>query len=249
MLKRLLCAAGVLIPVSAMAQPPAGPYVSGNLGAGIASGALRSAQSTAKVDLDTGPAGSLAIGWRFVDGFRAELDGNYQYNTVQGVFTPSASSGQLAPLMGASGHVSTYAVTANLIYDIPLQGWIRPYVGVGAGYGWLNFNDVSGVGYGTLHLPDDNTYTGPHTVQFGTAGALAYQARAGLSVPVRWAPGLALTAEYRFLGTARADVPVSRVAIGNNLVNGAIPASSNRYGFFAADNLITVGFRYTFGAH
>lgn len=247
MLRTLICAAGVLAPVTAMAQS-AGPYVSGDIGAGIHTGSMRSAQSTAKISLDTGPAGALAVGWRFADGLRAELDGTYQYSRVQGVFTPNASTGRLAPLSAGSGHVSTHAVTANLLYDIPLRSWVEPYVGVGAGYGWLDLGNVGGLGSGTLHLADNNTYTGPHTVQFGSAGALAYQARLGMAAPLRWAPGLSLTAEYRFVGTARADVPVSRVATGSLLVNGTVPAVSNHYGLFASDNILAVGLRYAFGA-
>jgi hypothetical protein len=59
-------------------------------------------------------------------------------------------------------------------------------------------------------------------------------------------PGVQLTAEYRFFGTARADVPVSRIATGGNLVNGVVPAVATRNGFMGADNMIMLGLRYSF---
>lgn len=158
-------------------------------------------------------------------------------------------TGQLSPVKSLEGSASTYAVTANVLYDIPVRWSVQPYVGLGAGYGWLNLNGVSGVGYGALHIADDNTVIGNHTVQFGTAGAFAYQARAGLSLPIRSVPGLTLTADYRFSGTARADVPVARVAVGAGLFNGAVAANYNHYGLHAANSILSLGFRYNFGSY
>jgi hypothetical protein len=84
-------------------------------------------------------------------------------------------------------------------------------------------------------------------VRFGSGGAFAYQAIAGVAYPMRRMPGVRLTAEYRFFGTARADVPVSRVVTGGILVNGAVPEASTHNGFMAADNILMLGLRYNFG--
>jgi opacity protein-like surface antigen len=139
---------------------------------------------------------------------------------------------------------------ANVLYDLPVQryvGVLQPYVGAGVGYGWLDFNRVGGIGRGTFRLPQDNTFTGPDVVRFGTGGAFAYQVIAGAAYPLSKLPGVKLTAEYRFFGATRADVPVSRIASGGILVNGAVPAASTHNGFAAADNIIMLGLRYNFG--
>ena len=177
------------------------------------------------------------------------MQGLYQSNSVNNISTRRIN-GNLSPLGGVGGHLSSYSAMANIIYDLPsgrYTGSLQPYVGAGAGYGWLNFNGVGGLGDGVFHLPQNNTYTGQDLVRFGTGHAFAYQAIAGVAYPISKVPGLKLTAEYRFFGTARADVPVSRVATGGNLVNGAIPASSTHNGFVASDNIVTLGLRYDFG--
>jgi hypothetical protein len=82
-----------------------------------------------------------------------------------------------------------------------------------------------------------NTFSGPDLVHFGTGAAFAYQAIVGAAYPIREVPGLKLTAEYRFPGAARADVPVSRFATGGILINGAVPVSHTRNGFVAPTTL------------
>jgi OmpA-OmpF porin, OOP family len=245
---RLILAAGaVILPSLAAAQADQGPYVSVDAGLNVA-GALRAANEITVVHTYGGPAVTGALGWRFGNGLRAEVEGAWRSNDVSSVLTRRLN-GELDPLTGVSGHVSTPSVMANLAYDIPISAspWaLRPYVGVGAGYAWQDFA-IHGIGNGRLNLPDDNTYVGPVNVNFGSAGAFAYQAMLGAALPIRSVRGLALTAEYRFFGVARGDVPVTRTATGGVVINGAVPTVVSPDGFQARDNILQLGLRYSFG--
>jgi OOP family OmpA-OmpF porin len=248
MFKLSAIAVALLFPAVAAAQPAQGLYVSGSVGANFA-GDLTSSHQITKVDTDTGPLGLAALGWRLGDGFRAEIEGSYRSNGISDIFTRRVN-GRSEALDNFSGNVGTYAAMANLAYDLPVQApWgLKPYIGAGVGYGWTGFNGQNGGGETIIfHLPQNNTYTGPGVARWGTAGALAYQAMIGASLPVRGVRGLELTAEYRFFGTAQAAVPVTRTATGGNLVNGAVPSESTHNGLHVQDDSLLVGVRYNFG--
>jgi OOP family OmpA-OmpF porin len=158
----------------------------------------------------------------------------------------------LLPLTNTDGSARTYAVMANVAYDIPVHpfGWpVQPYVGAGAGYAWVDFGNASGNGFANFVLPGNNRVTAPDLLTAGSAGAFAYQAMAGASLAISGVPGLSATLEYRFFGTARADIPVHRVstAVGDT-VNGVTPSSSTHNGFELLDNDVLIGLRYAFGA-
>ena len=68
--------------------------------------------------------------------------------------------------------------------------YLQPYVGAGVGYQWAQ---------------DRNVYTdrSPRAVlrvSKDTKGSFAYQGIIGAAIPVAGAPGLAFTADYRFMG-------------------------------------------------
>jgi outer membrane protein OmpA-like peptidoglycan-associated protein len=74
-------------------------------------------------------------------------------------------------------------------------------------------------------------------------GRFAYQAIAGLAFPLSVAPGLALTAEYRFLGTLQPSLNVrfENPATGATVATGTVePDSYNQS--------VMLGLRYAFGA-
>jgi opacity protein-like surface antigen len=248
MLRLPLLTALLLLPAVAAAQSVDGLYISGETGVNFA-GSPTSAHDTTKVDTDPGPLGVVALGWGFGNGLRAEIEGSYRSNDVDGIST-RRGNGLMEPLTNAGGTLATSAVMANVVYDIPVRDLglpVQPYVGAGLGYGWLQFNDVGGNGRAQFPVPGASVVSSPDAVRFGDAGAFAYQAIAGLSVPLPILHNLDATLEYRFFGTARADIPVTRVATGGNTVNGVTPSLSTRNGFEGHNDALLVGLRYSFG--
>lgn len=248
---KLSAIAGALLsPAVAAAQPIEGLYVSGEAGANFA-GDLQSSHDTTKVDTDVGPVGLAALGWRFNDNLRVEIEGSYRSNDIDGISTLRTTDVH-KPLTDVDGSADTYAVMANVAYDIPIRPFglpLRPYIGAGVGYGWLDFDNARGDGVAAFRVPDNVIVgRGPDVVRFGTAGAFAYQAIVGAALPLHGLPGLELTAEYRFFGMARVDTPVTRTTTSGELVNGIVPSSSTRNGFVIQDSAALIGMRYRFGA-
>ena len=80
----------------------------------------------------------------------------------------------------------------NVLYDIHSGTPFTPYIGVGAGYGWLG------------HRQDRASAASLSATSDDTAGAFAYQAIAGVATTS--AAGLTLTTEYRFYGTVDPNI-------------------------------------------
>ena len=205
-LRTALLATTLLAATSAVAvaQPIVGPYVSlgagynlrmsqgahyspGTVADGYNGGPVGAGASKSTFRFGDGFDGSGSAGWGFGNGLRAELQGAYYYNTV------NHRSGTPVPGV-TSGHSESYGALVNVLYDIDLAQFgiaspVTPYVGVGAGYMW---NHLS---------PFTTTYTNGNIDRTGgTNGSFAYQGIVGAAYNISAVPGLALTAEYRFLG-------------------------------------------------
>jgi OmpA-OmpF porin, OOP family len=197
MRKRIALLATTLLtaaPVAALAQPITGPYVSLGSGYNLKQNEAASVPST----LNTGGLGSYrfgdgfnvqaSVGYGLGNGLRVEIEGDYLYNNINNL------SGTSKP-MKTTGHQEEYGVLVNALYDIDLNQFgidlagLTPYVGVGVGYQWIHMGPLTSTGSGSVFR------TG------GTRGSFAYQGIAGVSYPIPYVPGLAVTAEYRFLGT------------------------------------------------
>jgi len=204
------------------AQPVEGPYVAG--GAGInflqnqnphfsVPGGAINGNSQSSI----GPAAVLSAGWGFGNGLRAEIEGNFRRNA-----TTTPNGGELK-----SG------VMGNVIYDfVGLVPYVQPYFGVGLGYQWATEQNPHGVGPGF-------TYSG----RTGTRGAFAYQAILGTAYPLEAVPGLAFTAEYRFLGLegSRSYGAVITPAAAAPIYGEITPRTDFNHS-------ILIGLRYSFGA-
>jgi len=180
----------LLAASAASAQPVSGPYVS--LGAG---GNLLQDERTRQNENfpngklifdDPGAAGAVAAGYGFGNGFRVEIEGNFRYNRLRELSgTTFATS--------SSGQQQNYGGMVNALFDMDVgASWIYPYFGAGAGYSFTNWNKI--------HTSGD-FQSGDYTYDYragGTHGNFAYQGIFGLSFPIRFVPGLSLTAEYRF---------------------------------------------------
>ena len=188
-------------PVAAMAQPVAGPYVS--LGAGYnlqqtrgvhysptteADGTEGLGGSKSSIRFGDGFTGDGAVGFGFGNGLRTEIQGAYLYNNVNHRGgTPVAGD--------TSGRDEKYGAFVNVLYDLDLAQFglalpVTPYVGIGAGYLWEHQGPLS-----TTYVVSSEDRTG------GTQGSFAYQGIIGAAYNIEAVPGLAVTGEYRFVGT------------------------------------------------
>jgi outer membrane protein OmpA-like peptidoglycan-associated protein len=203
-----LLALPLFLPSIAQAQPQplSGVYIGGGAGVNFmqdadldAQGRLgntlrgRGVSRNGTLKTDTGGVGVLSIGYGFGNGVRAEFEGNFRANKVDGF------SG-LSPLGGwglSRGSVSSYGAMANAFYDFHTLGLpVTPYIGAGIGYAFTDFDKVRAT----------SRVTGERLAIDDTDGQFAYQAMLGASLPVSFVPGLLLTAEYRFFGTLDNEV-------------------------------------------
>jgi outer membrane protein OmpA-like peptidoglycan-associated protein len=241
-LKKALLAATVLaLPVAAQAQPITGLYVGAGAGVNflqsadvsltgpIATG-LTGAERRGTIDFDAGWAGVISLGYGFGNGVRAEVEGSYRENSVDKITGFATTSS----LLRSSGRARSYGIMANALYDFDLGpgSFLTPYVGLGAGFQWHEYDSVRVRAVGA-----------PATVTIDdTDGRFAYQAIVGAAFPLAAvAPGLAITAEYRFMGTLQADLDVVRTAPGTAAVRGKTDVDNYNHS-------IMLGLRYAFNA-
>ncbi|MGK7871332.1 OmpA family protein [Falsiroseomonas sp. E2-1-a20] len=242
-LRKVLLATTLLaLPVVALAQPVNGLYV--GAGAGVnwlqesdltTQGNLSRALTAAGVgrsgtaSFDYGWLGVVSIGYGFGNGVRVELEGNYRDNSIDGI---SGFTGISAP-RSQGGSIKSYGVMANAFYDFDLGpgAFVMPYVGLGAGYIVQNWDAVR-----------IRNASGASVALDGDNGNFAYQAIAGAAILIASVPGLAITAEYRFMGTLSDDIDARFVGAGG----GAVQTR----GSVEVDNLnhsLLLGIRYAFG--
>ena len=230
--KALLAATILALPVAAQAQPVTGLYV----GAGLGLNALMDTDvdlnnrfatpRSGAAEFNYGYIGVISLGWGFGNGVRAEIEGSYRSNGVDTL----TGFGLTAPVR-ASGTAVSYGVMGNALYDVHLGPTIplMPYIGLGAGYVLQD--------YDRAHAKSGNDRV--HVV--GSQGRFAYQAIVGAAFPLDMlAPGLALTAEYRFMGTLghEGDATASR--------SGTAARGSAEWSNF--NHSVLLGLRYAFNA-
>jgi OOP family OmpA-OmpF porin len=216
-----LAAAMMALPLTVTnAQTIDGLYVGAGAGINILQpGSLRlripgtSATEAGNAD-HVGPAVLTSLGWGFGNGFRAEIEGNYRENATGG------------------GTEQKAGAMANVLYDfVGLIPMVQPYVGGGAGYEWTIEQNLHGTGTGFA-------FSAPS----GNRGGFAYQAIGGIAFPITTLPGLALTAEYRFVGlTGDRSYGAAVIPAAGPAVRGTL-SSANDF-----NHSVLIGFRYAFG--
>ena len=223
------------LPAIATAQPINGLYIGAGAlynfkqdehlqaSPGVGLGASR-------FQFDEGGFGGVgSVGYGLGNGLRFELEGNYRQNGIRSL------EGTAQPRSGQSTQ-QDYGVLVNALYDFDLRPFgisaVTPYVGLGAGYEWSHINglnSVSAAGGDVLHVG-------------GTSSNLAYQGIVGVAYPIQAVPGLALTAEYRFLG-----VLGNQKFRGERYTSGGLQTGNENI----TENLnhsVLLGVRYAFNA-
>jgi outer membrane protein OmpA-like peptidoglycan-associated protein len=231
--KALLAATVLSLPIAAQAQPVTGLYI----GAGAGANWLQSTDDTvafpatpgpgvgvvatsADVEFDLGFGGVLSVGWGFGNGLRAELEGNFRQNDVDQV----TAAGVPGP---SGGRQRSYGAMVNVLYELPFQFIVKPYIGAGVGYAWTDWNNVNLRGFNGVNLSVDSD-----------EGNFAYQGIIGTAFPLG-VPGLALTAEYRFFATLSNDYTVVATR-GVRTTRTTFEADNFNHSAF-------IGIRYNFG--
>jgi opacity protein-like surface antigen len=167
---------------------------------------------TVEVESDMGWAAGAAAGYAFAFGLRAEAEVAYRMNALD--------RATLSPVsVDLEGDTTALSVMGNLWFDIPLDGAIRPFVGGGLGMAQVSLNDVEVPALGGGTFVDDSDWV------------FAYQLGGG--VAFRIAPGLDLTAEYRYFGTENPDF---------QLEGAGAPDAEYEY----SSHSVLFGFRYMF---
>jgi outer membrane protein OmpA-like peptidoglycan-associated protein len=247
--RNMLLATGVLVaPALAQAQPVSGLYVGGGAGLNWLTdsdgGNLQSFIDSTDVNatnlgltpsgsfnasFDMGFVGVISVGWGFGNGLRMELEGNFRQNEVQDVTARG--------FRGASGgRARTYGAMVNALYDFgTLSNWpVQPYLGIGGGYAVHDYDNVN------LRARSTTGTTVPQFRINDSDGEFAYQAIAGIGIPIRSVPGLALTAEYRFFGTLSPEMSATAT-------NAAGVERRSRIEVDNFNHSLLVGVRYNFG--
>jgi len=137
--------------------------------------------STVETKLDDGLIGTAALGVK--SGImRYELEGIRQESDVK-AHTVGGTG------IGGGGKTTLSGAMGNVYIDLGEHMGLKPYIGGGAGYARVGFEDYRVGGTTVLDDKDD---------------VFAYQGMAGVSYDLN--PHWALTAEYRYLGTNDAKV-------------------------------------------
>ena len=244
----LLAATVLAVPLAAQAQPVTGLYIGAGAGVNWKNDpAIKNLQETntltggvaiSNSNLQTGPGPVAlgAIGWGFGNGLRVELEGDYRNNNFNGLSHSGVFAGVPA---AAGGREQLFGPMVDVAYDFyGLTPWVVPYIGVGVGAQWAGLQNFHIYG-NTPSAAGEITSNGNKEVSF------AYQAILGVGLPIPALPGLALTAEYRFLGTTgnrSYNVAGSITTPTETVVGTGKIQLGNEY-----NNAFLVGFRYNFG--
>jgi outer membrane protein OmpA-like peptidoglycan-associated protein len=227
----LVAATILALPIAAKAQPISGLYVGAGAGVNIMQDENIKAVDgikTSGLNLETnvGAVGVGSVGYGFGNGFRAEMEFDYRYNGLNKV-TGDGGAGHIG------GSEQKYGPMVNVLYDFNgLTPWFVPYLGVGAGYQWANENGVA-----------LTSFTGPSSLalQNTSKGSFAYQGIVGAAFPMPAIPGLAFTAEYRYMGLAGSRTYGAVATVGAASRFGSVSMKNDH------NNTILLGIRYNFG--
>ena len=172
----------VSVPVTSMAADDS-LYLKAGLGIGMAMDTdvdnMPNNAGTAKVTYDSGWLGILAVGYEFAGPLRTDFEYLWQKNDID-TLSYNNSFGNFQ-----EGDLKTQAFMLNGYYDIATGSPWTPYFGAGIGWAKLDLNSP-----GLPFSDNDDVFA------YQLMGGVAYAINDQLSVDV----------QYRFMGTADADI-------------------------------------------
>ncbi len=181
-MKKLLAAISVALLVPVSAAQAENMYVSIDVGANIPADADWSgAGNTGEFGLETGVAFAGALGMRFNDNIRAELELSYREVDVDSITQTGVGS------MTLSGELETTALLLNGYYDFMPNANLSPYVSGGLGMAWHDGTLGAAAGYSPSQLSADDS-------------VFAYQVGFGVAYGIM--DKTDLTLGYRYFGTS-----------------------------------------------
>jgi len=174
-----LCFCICLFPVSVLADSPTSGFnTTILLGPSIMQDSLAGFPNQDRIpynfEFDAGLASGIAVGYRFSPHWRIDLELARRDNELSKTSTTGS----------ADGHLAVTALMANVYFDLLSKGKWTPYIGIGGGYAWTDFDKISING---------NTFIDD------TAHALAFQGIIGALYRIndRWSASI----DYRYLTT------------------------------------------------
>lgn len=135
--------------------------------------------AAADTKIKTGFIGAGALGWKWEQDIRTELELSYRDANVSTIGGADADGGQ-----------DIFSTMANLLFEPDMDTDLSVYVGAGIGIAWTNWSNVS-------------TATSP--VFDGSESGFAYQGIVGMAYPI--SDGLDLTLDYRYQNQTGLDYP------------------------------------------
>lgn len=134
-----------------------------------------------EADFNTGCTGAGVLGYRWDSGLRLEGELAYRYNGISKVK-------YLGQNLHLHGNVHTWSTMANVLYSLPVDFYLKPYVGAGIGYAKSTLE--------IEHKPS-------HLSTSGSIDGFTHQFIAGVEYPLN--DYLSLDTKYRYQKLHHAD--------------------------------------------
>lgn len=262
----LLAATVLAVPVAAKAEAINGLYIGAGAGANFLQDQtvtgirypqvttfrpnLRGIGNNSQLRTDTGFVGVASIGYGLGNGLRLELEASYRQNKISGLNNVAQFNGTRSRLAGG-GDEMKYGGMLNVLYDFDpnvlglgfFPAAITPYVGLGVGYQYAQDKNARFYGNSGPVFGQPNGFNSILRTNQGE-GSFAYQAILGAAFPIAAVPGLAITAEYRFLGLAESRSYNYQYFAPGTATRAKLNIGSNE----DLNHSVMLGVRYAFNA-
>ncbi|MGB4100510.1 MAG: OmpA family protein [Alphaproteobacteria bacterium] len=144
--------------------------------------------ATHKLSFDPGWLVDGQVGYAFGNGLRTEVEVGYRRAKADSITNPNSNAA-----LAAGGHYGVLNTMVNVIYDMPINWVLTPYIGAGVGYAHVWAKDLRTASSTTTLVNASDS----------TSGNFAYQAIGGFSYEIarHWQASL----DYRYLATRKLD--------------------------------------------